>query len=117
MTDSLHEVIREFGNRLRLIVGFVDPQIPGVPFLGVENLFTQEGLNRIGILLHRWPGEEERLILFDFKSLSLENQLNMVGREIGQFAPSLSLPSLQQRFVGLCDIFVQITRTSARIAS
>lgn len=94
MTDALPQAIRQFGSRLRLIVGFVDPQIPGIPFLGVENLFTQSGLNRITILLHQWPGEEDRLIPFDFKSLSLENQLNVVGREIGRFAPSFDDPSV-----------------------
>lgn len=88
MTDSLPNAISQLGGRLRLIIGFVDPQISGIPFLGIENLFTQSGLNRISILLHQWPSEDGDEIPFDFKALPLEGQLELVDKKIERFAPS-----------------------------
>lgn len=85
--SDLNAVARKFGGRLRLAVGFLDPHLPNVPFVGLESVFTAEGLNRILLYLRNWeedPKEEEMAEL-----PTVEERLEIVDKNIKNIAPSL----------------------------
>lgn len=86
--SDLDSAAQQLGNRLRLVVGFLDPHIPNVPFVGLDSLFTQEGLQRILLYLQDWDAQDEEEDVPE--DLSREEQLAIVEKNIPFFAPSLA---------------------------
>lgn len=93
--SDLTSVTRRFGSRLRLVVGFLDPHLPNVPFIGLDSVFTSEGLKRILFYLQNWEDESEDDEPAEF--LSLEERLEIVDRNIKNIAPSLNSVSVTQQ--------------------
>lgn len=64
--SSLEDVARlaaSYGGALKLIVGTVDPHIPGVPFLTADRVFSSSGMTAIVSLLDDWnAGDGETLV-------------------------------------------------------
>ncbi len=41
--DSVEKLAEQYGSSLRLVVGTVEPNIPGVPFITADRVFSREG--------------------------------------------------------------------------
>ena len=48
MTDSVEKLAEQYGSSLRLVVGTVEPNIPGVPFITADRVFSREGISAEG---------------------------------------------------------------------
>jgi len=98
MTDDIHNKAQKLGGRLKLVIGHFDPGIDGIPFIGMESLLTQEGLNRIKILLDEWNVNQISMKSDVHPSeLSLDERLQHINRYASQFAPSLPTDSITQQ--------------------
>lgn len=93
--SDLNAVTRKFGSRLRLAVGFLDPHLPNVPFVGLDSVFTSEGLNRILLYLRNWEEDPEEEELTDLPSM--EERLEIVDKNIKNIAPSLETEKVSEQ--------------------
>lgn len=92
LMDDIASISRDFGERLKLIIGIINPQIPGVPFINMEQIFSYtniEGLLRAkGINL---PAENELDAdsLDSMETLPAADRLEYCYNCLDYFAPSL----------------------------
>ncbi|MBC5658216.1 sigma 54-interacting transcriptional regulator [Anaerosacchariphilus sp. NSJ-68] len=86
ITSDLPSIARKLGNRLRLVVGFLDPQLPGVPFVGLDSVFSSEGIRRILFYLRDFGKEQKKEPEI---ALDMKERLILVDRNIHNIAPSL----------------------------
>ena len=86
--DDITLVSKKLGKRLKMIIGFLNPGIEGVPFIGIESLVSQEGINRIIFLLKEWNTGDKNIYL-KLDELPLERRLEQIGQNMHYFAPSM----------------------------
>jgi transcriptional regulator with AAA-type ATPase domain/transcriptional regulatory protein LevR len=77
----------KYGSSLKLIVGTVNPEVPDVPFLSADRVFTPNGMYCISSILNEWGTVQMQDI--NAERLS-KNELNNLLREnFHFFAPNL----------------------------
>lgn len=52
--QDVQQIAVQYGNALRLVVGTVDPDIAGVPFISADRVFSHEGLMTIAAVVDDW---------------------------------------------------------------
>ena len=52
--EDFQTIRSHYGGALRLVVGTVDPGLPGVPFLSAERVFTASGMQYLSTVLDDW---------------------------------------------------------------
>lgn len=61
--EDIEQIAARYADSLKLIVGTIDPHIPGVPFLTADRVFSSSGMTAIVSLLDDWnAGEGEKLL-------------------------------------------------------
>jgi len=87
--DNIAVIAHKLGRRLKLIIGVINPGIPGVPFISIEQLLYSNQpdklLQTIGIML---PDESEAEEL-EVQSMSLQERLQHCHKHLQYFAPSI----------------------------
>lgn len=87
--DDLVSLAHRLGKRLKLIIGIINPEIPGVPFISLEQFCCASNpldlLRSAGINL---PGSESTSA-DDLADMPLERQLQLIRQNLHYFAPSL----------------------------
>ncbi len=87
--DDLSSLAHRLGKRLKLIIGIINPEIPGVPFISLEQFCCAANpldlLRSAGISL---PGNESTSA-DDLADMPLERQLQLIRQNLHYFAPSL----------------------------
>lgn len=95
--DNIAERAAEYGMDLKLIIGTVNPNIPGVPFLFADTIFTPNGIDRVLAILSDWgsaahmqgvPREAEqtdRLLSRNFNTIAPKVDGETGIRCIGEF--------------------------------
>lgn len=86
--DDLDKKVLQYGSRIKLVVGLIDPHIENTPFIGFESLLTQEGMNRVILFLDRFNAGVSHTGPA-LNELSLESRLKIINTHIDCFAPSL----------------------------
>lgn len=52
--DNMQQLAEKYGSALRLVVGTVDPNLSGVPFISADRVFSCEGLMAIAAVVDDW---------------------------------------------------------------
>lgn len=104
---SMNEVqgfVTKFQDRIKLIIGGIDPKLQNIPFIEMSKVLTNQGLNEIEIILKGWNKITPPL-LSNTQELSLEESLALINSKISFLAPSLDPGETicQSRYV-LCEI-------------
>jgi len=88
--DDIPGMASRMGARLKLVIGHFNPGVEGVPFISMDNLLTEEGLNRIRLLLQHWNDEA---YIFEKEippsEMELTERMRHINKRIHCFAPSL----------------------------
>jgi transcriptional regulatory protein LevR len=88
LKDDILELAERLGKRLKLVIGFIDPQISGVPFVSMEKVTSQEGINRIIMILNGWSNQGLETQLTQ-EELPLHIRFDQIAKRLKYFAPSI----------------------------
>lgn len=88
LKENIYEMAQKLGSRLKLVIGFTDPKIKGVPFLTMENITSQEGINRVTLLLKGWKSADLEAH-WSHDDLPLHIRFEQLAQRINYFAPTL----------------------------
>lgn len=92
LMDDIASISKDFGERLKMIIGIINPQIPGVPFINMEQIFSYtniEGLLRAkGINIPIENGLDADS-LDSMEALSASARLEYCYNCLDYFSPSL----------------------------
>lgn len=94
--DDIFAVSHKLGKRLKLIIGIMNPDIPGVPYISVEQFLNTNGardlLRSKGIQMPI-NGDIE---VEDLSSMPLDVQLNHLREHLYYFVPSLDIAKVDE---------------------
>lgn len=61
--ENIEQIAQTYADSLKLVVGTIDPHIPGLPFVTADRVFSGAGMAAIASLLEDWnPAEGERRV-------------------------------------------------------
>lgn len=85
--NDLNSLVDSLGSRLMLVIGTVDPKIPQVPFLPVNNVFTRNGIHKIYMYANGWYYRPMQANWS--KNHSRFELISVLEQNMKRFAPSL----------------------------
>jgi transcriptional regulatory protein LevR len=89
--DDIFTIAHKLGNRLKLVIGIINPEISGIPYVSIEQFLYAGGsrdlLRNKGISL---PIDED-IEVEDLTKMPLGTQLNYIKEHLYYFAPSLDV--------------------------
>ena len=88
LRENIYEMAARLGSRLKIIIGFTDPHISGVPFISMEKITSQEGINRITMILKGW-NTTELDAHWSQEDLPLHIRFRQIAQRLSYFAPSI----------------------------
>ncbi|WP_054260713.1 sigma 54-interacting transcriptional regulator [Propionispora sp. 2/2-37] len=98
--NDIKSMVAELGEQLRIAVGSFDPQISGLPFIHVSELFSPDGISRICALLKMEP-EDSSLSGID-GALATEVYTLLAG-QLNKFVKTLPVDQVR----GCCETLVE----------
>ena len=106
--DDIVAIAHKLGRRLKLIIGVMNPDIPGIPYVSIEQ-FLNAGVSRDllrskGIVL---PLDSE-IEVEDLTSMPLDVQLNHIRDHLYYFAPSLDVKKVDKSARNIIEKIVQL---------
>lgn len=94
--DDIFSISLRLGKRLKLIIGIMNPEIPGVPYASIEQFLYSKGpgdlLRSKGISL---PADGD-IPVENLSSMPLEVQLQHIREHLYYFAPSLDVKKVEK---------------------
>lgn len=88
LREDIYDLAGRLGSRLKIIIGFTDPEINGVPFVSMEKVTSQEGINRIIMILKGWSSPELD-VHWSQEDLPLHIRFQQIAQRLTYFAPSI----------------------------
>jgi transcriptional regulator with AAA-type ATPase domain/transcriptional regulatory protein LevR len=88
IADDISAEAKRLGPGLKLIIGLLDPRIDGVPYMGMDDFLQDNGVLKVNYLLNGLNILQYQE-LSRFETMSLQERVNIVNRNIREFAPSL----------------------------
>jgi transcriptional regulator with AAA-type ATPase domain/transcriptional regulatory protein LevR len=79
---------KRLGPRLKLTIGLLDPHIDGAPYMSIDDFLQGDGVLKVNYLLNGLNILQYQE-LSRFENMSLQERVNIVNRNIQEFAPSL----------------------------
>ena len=58
----MEKLAEQYGSSLRLVVGTVEPNIPGVPFITADRVFSREGIMAIASIVDDWGMDTKQML-------------------------------------------------------
>lgn len=87
--DDIVSIGKRLGNRLKLIIGVMNPNIPGVPFTSIEQLLYSDSPDRLlrtnGIIFPTKPD----LDMVEIENMPLNARSDHCKKHLNYFAPSM----------------------------
>ncbi len=98
--DNVSLIAERLGKRLRLVVGSIDPGLSGIPYVGIDKVFSKHGLKEIDVLLKGWDTGLSSPEL-PSRGDSREEAMALIRNQMQHFAPSLEADTviMQCRFI------------------
>ncbi len=94
--DDIFAIAHKLGKRVKLVIGIMNPDIPGVPYVSIEQFLYSNGsrdlLRSKGINLPLNGGIDVE----DIAGMPLDVQLNYVKEHLYYFAPSLDIKKAEK---------------------
>jgi len=94
--DDIFSIASRLGKRLKLIIGILNPNIPGIPFVSIEQILYSDNCNELlrckGINI---PTDMD-LEAQEISQMPLEARLNHCREHLDYFAPSLDANTVDQ---------------------
>ncbi|MDR3565225.1 MAG: sigma 54-interacting transcriptional regulator [Negativicutes bacterium] len=91
--SDVNSMETQFGNKLRLAVGSIDPKLDFVPFVHVSELFTPEGINRLGKLLGPAALSEDR---YSSNPVSMQESFILLEGQLNKFVKVLPIDKVRR---------------------
>lgn len=92
MSENVKNMLKAYGSRLKLIIGFIDPQIPNIPFISMDNVLTSKGIERIALILGGITSNAQNVL-----AANEENGFEFLESHVKYFAPSLDEISVSEQ--------------------
>lgn len=89
LMSDIQTVAKNLGSRLKLVVGFLNPHIPGIPFLSIEHLLTEDYYDWIAARLEDHVQTCADNLIPREKPMTLDDRLEIVNQNLQHFTPSL----------------------------
>lgn len=86
--DDVQQIAAQYGNALRLVVGTVDPDISGVPFISADRVFSHEGLMAIAAVVDDWEMESGKPLAQPNETSGSETR-NLLVQSLPYIAPHI----------------------------
>ncbi len=106
--DDIFSISHKLGKRLKLIIGIMNPDIPGVPYVSIEQFFYSNGpsdlLRSKGIIL---PANGD-IQVADLSGMPLDVQLNHIREHLYYFAPSLDVKKVEKSARYIIEKIIQL---------
>ncbi len=106
--DDIFPIAHKLGRRLKLVIGIMNPDISGVPYVSIEQFLYANGsrdlLRSKGIILPL-SGEIEAE---DLSTMPLDVQLNHIREHLFYFAPSLDVKKVDKGARYIVERVVQL---------
>ena len=99
--QDINTYVQNLHGRVKLIVGGINPQIPGVPFIGAESVFTQEGLNKIKSFLNMNCFTTTTEI--SDTVMTNDEAFNLIKQRCSYFTPSIDSTVAMNACMAFCD--------------
>lgn len=100
--DDVQKVIKDTTDEVILVMGSIDPKIPGIPFLHISELFSTEGIEKISQIIEK-PYIGEISGGSNYKVRETQATYDLLAGQLGKF-----LKSLQPARVGdICKSLVE----------
>jgi transcriptional regulator with AAA-type ATPase domain/transcriptional regulatory protein LevR len=109
--DDINEAAQRFGNRLKLIIGLINPHIEGVPFISIENLPRGDITKHVQYLINGW-NISGRETFPDLDEMPTQERLNLIRENIHYFAPSLCAAVVQEQVDFITSRITALYKTS-----
>lgn len=84
--DNIRQLAAHYGSALRLVVGTVDPNLSGVPFISADRVFSCEGLMAIAAVVDDWD-MAARGTVADMAGAASEETLGLLAQSLHYIAP------------------------------
>lgn len=84
--DSVEKLAEQYGSSLRLVVGTVEPNIPGVPFITADRVFSREGIMAIASIVDDW-GMDTKQMLSGQEETSGGETISLLAQSLRYIAP------------------------------
>ena len=84
--DSMEKLAEKYGSSLRLVVGTVEPNIPGVPFITADRVFSREGILAIASIVDDWGMDAGQAITGQAESAGRET-ISLLAQSLRYIAP------------------------------
>ena len=84
--DSMEKLAEKYGSSLRLVVGTVEPNIPGVPFITADRVFSREGILEIASIVDDWGMDAGQAITGQAESAGGET-ISLLAQSLRYIAP------------------------------
>lgn len=84
--DSMEKLAEKYGSSLRLVVGTVEPNIPGVPFITADRVFSREGILEIASIVDDWGMDAGQAITGQEESAGGET-ISLLAQSLRYIAP------------------------------
>lgn len=86
--EEVGAIAKRLGKRLRLIIGSVNPEIEGIPYMEMSKVLTNQGLSEIELFLKGW-GASQLPPDLSGKELSREEMIALINSQVDRFVPTL----------------------------
>lgn len=84
--ESVEKLAEQYGSSLRLVVGTVEPNIPGVPFITADRVFSREGIMAIASIVDDW-GMDTKQMLSGQEESSGGETISLLAQSLRYIAP------------------------------
>ncbi|MEA4895762.1 MAG: PRD domain-containing protein, partial [Oscillospiraceae bacterium] len=106
--DDIFSISHKLGKRLKLIIGIMNPDISGVPYVSIEQFLYANGsrdlLRSKGISL---PLSDD-IEVEDLSKMPLDMQLNHIREHLYYFAPSLDVKKVDKGALYIIEKVIQL---------
>lgn len=106
--DNIFSIAHKLGRRLKLVIGVMNPNIPGIPYVSIEQFLYSNGsrdlLRSKGISLPL-DGDME---IEDFSNMPLDVQLNHIQEHLYYFTPSLDVKKVDKGARHIIEKVIQL---------
>ena len=82
----MEKLAEQYGSSLRLVVGTVEPNIPGVPFITADRVFSREGIMAIASIVDDW-GMDTKQMLSGQEETSGGETISLLAQSLRYIAP------------------------------
>lgn len=97
--EDIQSIAEKADQEVSLIIGSIDPHIPGIPFVHVGDLLVSEGMEKLQRVLQSWKNAPQGI----HKFRKYEETYKLLEEQLGKFVKSLPLKEVARQCTELVE--------------